>query len=512
MNKHSIYLFLLSAISLNVQAIGADIVPASDRFSSCFIDDASESVCWKKMLTESSPAVRYDFGVHYANGDGVKQDFTKGRYWMHQAALKDFPLAQYNLGVMFFDGIGGAQSKECAVHWLNKSASEGGEIREMAQQALAALYELAASTGGAKVYRMLTVTECEQLPEVAFPEGEIAPAQSDKTPDSAAGIDEIEQVQDAPVTLSSGVDESSANVLAEPEQTALIEPEARPAPLTSFQEKMVRHFIQPGHPLLGKGTCSENDTFRVNALGPMIHPEEEGAFTEMISVEPEPVVPLFVGHILDHQEKTADDPLNEIAITPDEDEAEAPLDASPAEVIEPTITLSETGGPEVTLSSSADETGRLTSPEKEESRLPVNREILEWVPVDVLPAAVAPQVSEPAEAVAPRVPDIALQREKKAVPRTLNLGGALHNAPKEHYTLQLSSASQAEPLQVLAKKHKLSNYLVYETQRHGRLWYVLVYGEYAGMTQAKKALQQLPGSLKSNTPWIRSLAQVHAEL
>lgn len=127
-------------------------------------------------------------------------------------------------------------------------------------------------------------------------------------------------------------------------------------------------------------------------------------------------------------------------------------------------------------------------------------------------AVVSPQVSEPAEFVAPRVPDVVSQRGKKAAPRALNLGGALHNAPKGHYTLQLSSASQAEPLQVLAKKHKFSNYLVYETQRHGRLWYVLVYGEYARIVQAKKALQQLPDTLKRHTPWILSLAQVHAEL
>lgn len=32
---------------------------------------------------------------------------------------------------------------------------------------------------------------------------------------------------------------------------------------------------------------------------PMMHPEED-TLTEMVSVEPDPVVPLFVGHILDH--------------------------------------------------------------------------------------------------------------------------------------------------------------------------------------------------------------------
>ena len=344
MKKHSIYLFLLSAINLNAQAIEVDREPASDRFASCFIDDSSESLCWQQMLTEPNSAVVYDFGVHYANGDGIKQDFSKGRYWMHQAALTGFPLAQYNLGVMFFDGLGGKQSNECAVHWLNKAASESGETREMAQQALVALSELTAPAEMPKVYRVLTVKECEQLPEAVFPGREYGSAQVEDAPDG--------------------------------------QPEAKKPPRPVIQS-------------------------------------DEGVVIETVNVEPE--------------------------LSPDE-----PLFPGP--------------------------------------------------------------VPESAETVAPVVQNIAPEVVEKGVPRTLNLGGALRTAPKGYYTLQLGSASQAEPMQILAKKHKLSNYLVYETERHGRRWYVLVYGEYAGMTQAKRALQQLPDTLKRNTPWIRSLAHVHTEL
>ena len=94
----------------------------------------------------------------------------------------------------------------------------------------------------------------------------------------------------------------------------------------------------------------------------------------------------------------------------------------------------------------------------------------------------------------------------------LNLGGDIRHASKKHYTLQLGSASQSEPLLAMARKQKLSNYLVYETQRHGQRWFVLVHGEYATMSQAKRALQQLPASFKKDSPWARSIGHVQTEL
>lgn len=514
----------------------------------CFISDETENTCWQQMSTEPNPAVYYDFGVHYANGDGVKQDFTKGRYWMHQAALKGFPLAQYNLGVMFFDGLGGTQSKECAVHWLNKSASEGGETREMAQQALAALSELALSAGMPKIYRVLTEEECEQLPEVVFPRGESEPVQLEETSDSQPSeADEVEQSQDAPDTLSPEADMISAHSFAEPGQAVqplLIEPEPEPEPEpeakspppTIFREKMGQYFIQLGHQLLGQDSSSEQDRVhhdmgdkpKVNYPGPVIVFDKEEVIAA-VSVEPEPVAdeavisapaevllphdePLFAEEAPEQSVETAHEPVDVMAISSDALEAEIPPESTVVEVAEPTVKPSETEEPEATLSLPADETGELTSPKNEETPLPAGENIVEPAPADALPVVIPQPAPEPTEVVAPVVPKIAPRVVEKAIPRTLNLGGALPSAPKGHYTLQLSSASQAEPLQVIAKKYKLSNYLVYETQRHGRDWYVLVYGEYAGMTQAKQALQQLPEPLKKYTPWIRSLAHVHSEL
>ncbi|WP_336193015.1 SPOR domain-containing protein [Providencia stuartii] len=93
-----------------------------------------------------------------------------------------------------------------------------------------------------------------------------------------------------------------------------------------------------------------------------------------------------------------------------------------------------------------------------------------------------------------------------------NLGGDIRKAAKHHYTLQLSSASTQAPLLALAKKYRLSNYLVYEKHKDGQTWFVLVYGEYRGISQARQALQQLPVEFKKNTPWVRRISHVQSEI
>ncbi|BBG60704.1 MULTISPECIES: SPOR domain-containing protein [Providencia] len=93
-----------------------------------------------------------------------------------------------------------------------------------------------------------------------------------------------------------------------------------------------------------------------------------------------------------------------------------------------------------------------------------------------------------------------------------NLGGDIRSAAPRHYTLQLGSAGSAEGLYDRARRHKLSNYLVYEAIRNGQQWYVLVYGEYPTMSAAKQALIALPRGLQKDKPWVRSLKHVQSEL
>ncbi|MTB31394.1 SPOR domain-containing protein, partial [Providencia alcalifaciens] len=93
-----------------------------------------------------------------------------------------------------------------------------------------------------------------------------------------------------------------------------------------------------------------------------------------------------------------------------------------------------------------------------------------------------------------------------------NLGGDIRSISSRHYTLQLGSAASAEGLYEQARRHKLSNYLVYETVRNNRQWYVLVYGEYPSIRSAKHAIHNLPSAFQRDKPWVRSIQHVQSEL
>lgn len=86
------------------------------------------------------------------------------------------------------------------------------------------------------------------------------------------------------------------------------------------------------------------------------------------------------------------------------------------------------------------------------------------------------------------------------------------SAPGSHYTLQLSGASRSDTLNAFAKQQNLSNYLVYETTRDGKPWYVLVSGIYASPSAAKNAVSTLPAGVQAKQPWAKPLSQVQKEI
>ena len=53
---------------------------------------------------------------------------------------------------------------------------------------------------------------------------------------------------------------------------------------------------------------------------------------------------------------------------------------------------------------------------------------------------------------------------------------------------------------------------VYQTKFRGSPWYVVLQGDYAGLTQAKSAIRKLPPALLKGQPWPKSFAQVQKEL
>lgn len=91
-------------------------------------------------------------------------------------------------------------------------------------------------------------------------------------------------------------------------------------------------------------------------------------------------------------------------------------------------------------------------------------------------------------------------------------GGGIKSAPGGHFTLQLSGASQSNSLNAFAKQQGLKNYLVYQTSRDGKPWYVLVSGNYASSAEAKSAISSLPAEVQAKKPWVKPVHQVQQDL
>ncbi|MFD3240250.1 SPOR domain-containing protein [Rahnella perminowiae] len=88
----------------------------------------------------------------------------------------------------------------------------------------------------------------------------------------------------------------------------------------------------------------------------------------------------------------------------------------------------------------------------------------------------------------------------------------IKSAPGTHFTLQLSGASQSNTLNAFAKQQGLKNYLVYQTAREGKPWFVLVSGNYASSAEAKRAISSLPAEVQAKKPWVKPVHQVQQDL
>jgi DamX protein len=52
----------------------------------------------------------------------------------------------------------------------------------------------------------------------------------------------------------------------------------------------------------------------------------------------------------------------------------------------------------------------------------------------------------------------------------------------------------------------------FETLFTGQPWFVAVYGNFGGRSAATQAIRELPGSLRSLQPWVRSMGDIQADI
>lgn len=79
------------------------------------------------------------------------------------------------------------------------------------------------------------------------------------------------------------------------------------------------------------------------------------------------------------------------------------------------------------------------------------------------------------------------------------------------YTLQLLGSRNPADLKRFISANKISSQHVmqFKTEFQGKPWYVLIYGNYSSVSEARLAMKKLTKSMRSSHVWVRPMASVH---
>ena len=81
----------------------------------------------RKAAEQGNADAQYDFGVLYADGEGVPSDSAEAAKWYRKAAEQGHAWAQYRLGVMYRYGRGVPQDYVAAYAWYIVAAASGDD-------------------------------------------------------------------------------------------------------------------------------------------------------------------------------------------------------------------------------------------------------------------------------------------------------------------------------------------------------------------------------------------------
>lgn len=130
------------------------------------------------------------------------------------------------------------------------------------------------------------------------------------------------------------------------------------------------------------------------------------------------------------------------------------------------------------------------------------------------PAKVESAKTPPAKAPKPAA-DTPLGKQWQPLPKWVpeHRNPWLLSRDPQHFTLQLIAGERLDTLRKFIQQHKLKQHLAfYHTQRKGKPWYALVYGEHANKQQAIDARSRLPHALRKQKPWIRRFGDIQQAL
>lgn len=88
--------------------------------------DYSKAFEWyKKAAEQGNTTGQFSLGYLYSSGLGVRQDYSKALEWYKKAAKQNNEFSQSSIGVMYESGLGVRQNKTIAKEWYGKSCDNG---------------------------------------------------------------------------------------------------------------------------------------------------------------------------------------------------------------------------------------------------------------------------------------------------------------------------------------------------------------------------------------------------
>ncbi|WP_060989487.1 SPOR domain-containing protein [Photobacterium leiognathi] len=82
-----------------------------------------------------------------------------------------------------------------------------------------------------------------------------------------------------------------------------------------------------------------------------------------------------------------------------------------------------------------------------------------------------------------------------------------------HYAIQLSASMSWNETKAFVKKNKVqSSTAIYKTRRDGKIWFIVISGDYKTAKQARTAIRALPNELKALRPWPKPYKKIQQEI
>ncbi|RXJ73520.1 hypothetical protein CS022_09380 [Veronia nyctiphanis] len=90
---------------------------------------------------------------------------------------------------------------------------------------------------------------------------------------------------------------------------------------------------------------------------------------------------------------------------------------------------------------------------------------------------------------------------------------ALLQVSEDRFALQLAALQSREAVDTFISELDLAGKVnVYETRRNGDPWFMVLLGDYASVTEARKAGLVLPDDIQALSPWAKAFTQIHQEI